>query len=320
MRRFGKFTKENTPILLTVLLGLRVLGTILDYVLKDTFLSAIVFQPTLILQGEVWRLFSFVLYPYGAGGISSLLFLAIATWFTFAIGRSLKLIIGEARLNFYLISGLVIEVILGFVYYYTMLAIPSMTLNAVYVTFLNPANVYYMLFVLFAMMFPDAQFLLMFIIPIKGKWLIFITLGLFLLDVVEAFVSAMRGVIGIGYAWILIVMIVAAVLAVILFMVMHKSGWKLFRVKSGSGAQKTANAGFAGRKTERPKSEDPVRMHRQGQTYRHKCTVCGRTEKTNPELEFRYCTKCIGNYEYCSDHLYTHLHKYPNVTDVGGKQ
>jgi len=41
---------------------------------------------------------------------------------------------------------------------------------------------------------------------------------------------------------------------------------------------------------------------------RHKCAVCGRTEVSNPELEFRYCSKCEGNYEYCQDHLFTHQH------------
>ncbi|MDD7326674.1 MAG: hypothetical protein PUG68_02565, partial [Lachnospiraceae bacterium] len=41
---------------------------------------------------------------------------------------------------------------------------------------------------------------------------------------------------------------------------------------------------------------------------KHKCCICGRTELTNPELDFRYCTKCNGNYEYCSDHLFTHTH------------
>ena len=41
---------------------------------------------------------------------------------------------------------------------------------------------------------------------------------------------------------------------------------------------------------------------------RHKCAVCGRTEVSNPELEFRFCSKCEGNYEYCQDHLFTHQH------------
>ena len=41
----------------------------------------------------------------------------------------------------------------------------------------------------------------------------------------------------------------------------------------------------------------------------HKCAICGRTEKDDDSLEFRFCSKCNGNYEYCSDHLYTHEHK-----------
>ena len=42
--------------------------------------------------------------------------------------------------------------------------------------------------------------------------------------------------------------------------------------------------------------------------YRHKCTVCGRTDVTNPELEFRYCSKCKGYYCYCMDHINNHVH------------
>ena len=41
---------------------------------------------------------------------------------------------------------------------------------------------------------------------------------------------------------------------------------------------------------------------------RHKCTICGRTELDDPNLEFRYCSKCEGSHEYCQDHLFTHKH------------
>ena len=41
---------------------------------------------------------------------------------------------------------------------------------------------------------------------------------------------------------------------------------------------------------------------------RHRCAVCGRTELDDDRLEFRYCSKCDGNYEYCQDHLFTHEH------------
>ena len=40
----------------------------------------------------------------------------------------------------------------------------------------------------------------------------------------------------------------------------------------------------------------------------HRCAICGRTEKDGELLEFRFCSKCDGNYEYCQDHLFTHQH------------
>ena len=42
--------------------------------------------------------------------------------------------------------------------------------------------------------------------------------------------------------------------------------------------------------------------------YTHRCTVCGRTDVTNPELEFRYCSRCKGYYCYCQDHISNHSH------------
>ena len=41
----------------------------------------------------------------------------------------------------------------------------------------------------------------------------------------------------------------------------------------------------------------------------HKCEVCGRTEADDPDLEFRFCSRCYGYHEYCLEHLYTHEHK-----------
>lgn len=40
----------------------------------------------------------------------------------------------------------------------------------------------------------------------------------------------------------------------------------------------------------------------------HKCAICGRTEADDPTLEFRFCSKCDGNYEYCQEHIFTHEH------------
>jgi membrane associated rhomboid family serine protease len=40
----------------------------------------------------------------------------------------------------------------------------------------------------------------------------------------------------------------------------------------------------------------------------HKCTICGKTEKDDPNMDFRYCPECEGDYEYCMDHVRNHEH------------
>jgi hypothetical protein len=54
----------------------------------------------------------------------------------------------------------------------------------------------------------------------------------------------------------------------------------------------------------------------------HKCTVCGKTEKDDPKLEFRYCDQCEGDYEYCMEHVRSHEHitKPSNVIEFKNKQ
>lgn len=41
----------------------------------------------------------------------------------------------------------------------------------------------------------------------------------------------------------------------------------------------------------------------------HKCSVCGITDRDDPDMEFRYCSKCDGHYEYCSTHIFDHEHR-----------
>ncbi|OWZ82704.1 hypothetical protein CDO51_12600, partial [Natranaerobius trueperi] len=40
----------------------------------------------------------------------------------------------------------------------------------------------------------------------------------------------------------------------------------------------------------------------------HRCYICGKTEEDDPKLEFRYCSKCDRDYEYCIEHLKNHEH------------
>jgi hypothetical protein len=41
---------------------------------------------------------------------------------------------------------------------------------------------------------------------------------------------------------------------------------------------------------------------------RHRCHVCGKTDRTHPQEDFRYCSKCAGDHCYCSEHIRNHEH------------
>lgn len=286
-RKIGRNRGIN---LMLVLIGAQAVGFIMNYVFPAA-LQYIVFDPYLILHGQVWRLVSFIFFPNGTS-----IFMTLITCFIyFSISRAVEMTIGRFRLNFFLISGLVMQILVGFLFW---LIFPYPYKNIV--VYLNPYYHYAMLFVLFAMLFPDARFLLMFIIPVRGKWMIFITLGLYLLDILRQFLNG-----SFDYGWFLIFMISGAVLNVILFMLL--SGYKL---KKGAGARTGNRQNAYGRENPRMRRQGASGSY-QGSTgtgTRHKCAICGRTEKSDPNLEFRYCTRCVGNYEYCMEHLYTHTH------------
>jgi len=40
----------------------------------------------------------------------------------------------------------------------------------------------------------------------------------------------------------------------------------------------------------------------------HRCAQCGRTDRDEPSMDFRVCSQCSGDKEYCPDHLKTHKH------------
>jgi hypothetical protein len=47
---------------------------------------------------------------------------------------------------------------------------------------------------------------------------------------------------------------------------------------------------------------------RQAKAPRHRCRICGKTDQTDPQLDFRYCSKCAGDQCYCPDHIFNHAH------------
>lgn len=129
-------------------------------------------------------------------------------------------------------------------------------------------------FLAFAQLFPELELYVFFIIPVKAKWLALVAwVGYFL-----------------GFAggdWATRAMIMASVANFFVFF--GGEIWQRIR---------------AGRRRAVYQGKVNARQHKPF----HVCQVCGITDRTNPQMEFRYCSQCVGQRGYCSDHLRNHEH------------
>lgn len=283
-RKLGRYATDKMPL---ILIGCYAVGYLINFA-SDTLINYLTLNPYLILKGQVWRLLSWLLIPPME---SNIFFVLIMLYFYYSISMSLMRTWGVFRYNLYIVVGLLFTVLGSFLAMGLMYLFGGSTLemyDASYVfqvgsRYFSTLYVNTSLLLAYAATFPDAMVLLFFIVPIKVKWL-----GYF-----EGAVIAYNIIAGTGNSVLnlfLRVGIISALLNFGLFMLMGRGGLKI------NPKQMKRHAEF-------------TRQTRQNQGIaKHKCAICGRTNETNPELEFRFCSKCNGNYEYCQDHLFTHKH------------
>lgn len=298
-RKFGKYA---IPDLIRYVMVLYCAGSILEMAYDMGMLRVNIYYQWLcldmekVLQGQVWRIFTFLIEPYGfsltsgAGFVLSVLFFIIEVSLFMLFGRSLEQAWGTFRFNMYFFSG----------YFLNLIAALILFLCPLHVTVYDSGfhYLYMAMFMAFAMLNPDFTFLLYFIIPIKAKWLALLD-GLYLAySVLSNLFMGMRFLFAGGayqqYSGIYISMAMAALIALGNFLVFFLS---------------TRNYRRMSPKNVKRRREFSKKMQTTKQrTARHQCSICGRTSEDSPQLDFRYCSKCEGNYEYCSDHLFTHQH------------
>lgn len=278
-RKFGKYAIKNLSIVLIVCYAIGYLIRMFDK--SGTLILYLTLDPYEILHGQVWRLVTWVLIPPATGNI---FFTLITLYFYGSIGTTLERTWGTYRYNVYLFQGMLFTIAGSFLlmgYFYLLHGDVSAEVKGAYFTIASQCfGTYYVnmsIFLAFAATFPEVQVLLMFIIPIKVK-VLGIIYGIVLLF--DFFRWGPEGKFAIG----------ASLLNFIVFFftsrsMMHMSPKQIHR-----------------------RQEFKRDVRRNTGITRHKCAICGRTENDNPELQFRFCSKCDGNYEYCEDHLYTHTH------------
>ena len=245
-------------------------------------ISFLAFNWGAITSGEIWRLVTFIFMP-GYYTTRDVLWLALFLYIYYMIGNVLEREWGTAKFTLYYLSGVVLTVAVG-------IAAALITGGNVWIEGTGYVNL--SMFFAFAMLYPDTQFLLFFIIPVKVKWLAWIDAAFFALSVGSSllrldFLNALLPVV--------------ALLNFFVFFwtnISDEIAWRRGRSRHQTSHQTIHFK--AAVKQQRKKAQQ--------QGYRHKCEVCGRTDADFPDLQFRYCSKCAGYHCFCQDHIFNHTH------------
>ena len=275
-RKFSRYAISNLTMYL-------IFGYVVGYVLSRVspwMLNLLTLDPYQILHGQIWRLVTWVLMPPST---QSVLFYAIMLLFYYQLGMNLERTWGVFRYNVYIFGGILYTIIGAFVTWLIM-TVTAVYGNAAFTGAIvgTQISTYYIcmsIFLAFAVCYPDMQILLYFIIPIKMKWMAYVYAALMLVDLVQS-------------SWPRRVVMIMSLLNFVIFFLSTRDLYR-FSPKEVHRRQVYRQA------VKRPQSAGITK---------HKCAVCGRTELDDPALEFRFCSKCAGNYEYCQEHLFTHQH------------
>lgn len=260
-----------------------VIGNVAVYVLMlltqandANALSFLTFNLNALLHGEVWRLVTFVFVP----AYSSPFALLISLYFYYWIGSTLERQWGTTKFNLYYISGALLTV-LGVV-------LASLITGNPYLTAAGTGYVNLSMFFAFAFLFPDTTVLLFFILPVRMKWLAYLDGALFAFDIIKA--------IG-AHNWAGVVLPIVALLNFAVFI------WPEVHYLKERAKYQNSRKTVQFRQAQQQQAKQA-----QQQGYRHKCAVCGRTDTDYPDLQFRYCSKCVGYHCFCQDHIFNHVH------------
>ncbi|MGI5932195.1 MAG: hypothetical protein ACOX8G_06690 [Eubacterium sp.] len=273
-----KIGRYAIPGLMKYMVGCYVIGYIIMYAAPN-LVSWLTLEPYMIFhQGQVWRLVSWLLIPPSR---SYLIFAIIMIIFYYQIGTALEHTWGVFRFNVFIFGGIIFTILGALLLYFATGQAPLILQGAYFTTYYLNLSI----FLAFAVCYPDQQVMLYFLIPVRMKWL--------------AIVYAVLAVAGAVSGGVVSIVAIAASLAnfLIFFLLTrnyHAVSPQEIRRKQSFRRQMNRSSGSY-------RSED-------GRISKHKCAVCGRTELDDPNLEFRFCSKCNGNYEYCQDHLFTHKH------------
>ena len=300
-RKFGRFAIKNLSLVLIICYGI---GYAISFI-RPELLTYFTLDPYAIVHGQVWRLVSWIIIPPSE---SNLFFAVMMMLFYFSVGTTLERTWGAFQYNLYLFSGMFFTIIgsfllMAFCYIFKSDAFANISYevgNSILYKeegFFRYASgifsTYYVnmsIFLAYAATFPDNIVMLMFFIPVKVKVLGIIYGAFIIFDIISAVSMS-------GYARFVVPFVVGS--SMLNFLIFFLTTRKYIRMNR---QQRKLHKEFKRAARERHLNEKLG-------VAKHKCAVCGKTENDGENLVFRYCSKCNGAYEFCQEHLYTHVHK-----------
>src|SRR5580700_10438696 len=138
---------------------------------QPSFVLALLLIPGRILHGEVWRLISYIFVPEillgGGNMVWQLLSLIIYLWFLVWMGDALEQAWGAFRVTLFYFLGMVGVTLAAFLF----------GGGGLFAFLLNLS-----LFFAFATLYPDVQIYVLFVLPLKVKWLALVSLAPLILE------------------------------------------------------------------------------------------------------------------------------------------
>ena len=290
-RKLGKYAIRH---LMRYVLALYIIGYIIQYVSAainvDIYKQYLMLDIDMLLKGQVWRLVTFLIQPPDV----SVIFLIFFLYLYYMIGEALEAAWGSFMFNLYYLVGVLFNIL-------SVVAFYLITKSVLGIGISYEVSLYYInlsLFLAFATLYPDMQLLLFFFIPVKIKWLGILDAVLIGYEIVKNISNGVKYNDPVSYG-VAVSIVLAIANFLIFFFIMRKR-------RFGSPAMARQRAQFRRNMEQAQRETGQARGY--GNIARHKCAICGRTELDDDTLEFRFCSKCVGNYEYCIEHLYTHVH------------
>lgn len=278
----AKHPRFGIPNLMKIIVFGQIAVFVLDligiFAFEQSWMEYLEFIPEFIFRGEVWRLVTWLFVPNSTNPF----YLLLGCYFYYWIASVLEREWGTAKFSLFYLSGAVLSVIFG-------LGLSLIQLRGIPVVIDLSYYLNLSIFLVLATLFGETRIYVFFFIPIKMKWMAIIDVVLILVNVVELFRLGL---------WSVALIPLASFVNYFIFT------WSFWSMKLGIArrrADPTVINFKKAQKAAQKKAQDT-------RGYMHKCAVCGVTDAMEPDMEFRYCSKCDGYHCYCADHINNHVH------------